>query len=88
MLALFYWIVDVKGWRGWILFFKVIGMNSITIYMAQRILGFREIAKCLFGGTVTLLPQAWQGGGTALAYVAVCWLFLYLLYRKNVFLKV
>ena len=88
MLALFYWIVDVKGWRGWILFFKVIGMNSITIYMAQRILGFREIAKFLFGGTVTLLPQAWQGGGTALAYVAVCWLFLYLLYRKNVFLKV
>ena len=88
MLALFYWIIDVKGWRGWILFFQVIGMNSITIYMAQRIVGFRGIAKFLFGGAVTLLPQTWQATGTSLAYVAVCWLFLYVLYRKGIFLKI
>ena len=88
MLALFYWIIDVKGWRVWILFFQVIGMNSITIYMVQRIVDFQNVAKFLFGGAVTLLPQIWQATGTAFAYVAVCWLFLYFLYRQRIFLKV
>ena len=88
MLALFYWIVDMKGVRGWIFFFQVIGMNSIAIYMAQRVISFQGIAKFLFGGMVSLLPSVWQSTGTMLAYVSVCWLFLYFLYRRNIFLKV
>ena len=88
MLALFYWLIDVKGWRRWTFFFVVIGMNSITIYMAQRIVGFRPISGFLFGGMVSLLPEAWRAVGSSLAYIAVCWLFLLFLYRKKVFLKV
>ena len=88
MLALFYWIVDVKGWRGWTFFFKVIGMNSITIYMAQRIVGFGGIAAFLLGGVAGLFPSAWGKAVLAAGYIAVCWLFLLFLYRKNVFLKV
>ena len=37
MFALFYYIIDVCQWRRWTYFFKVIGVNSITIYMVQRI---------------------------------------------------
>ena len=37
MFALFYYIIDVRQWRRWSYFFKVIGVNSITIYMVQRI---------------------------------------------------
>ena len=88
MLAFFYWIVDVKGWRGWTFFFKVIGMNSITIYMAQRIVGFGGIAAFLLGGVADLFPSAWGKVVLAAGYIAVCWLFLLFLYRKNVFLKV
>ena len=40
MFALFYWIIDVKNHRGWTFFFVVIGMNSITIYLAQRFIRF------------------------------------------------
>lgn len=36
MFALFYYIVDVLGWRKWTFFFQVIGVNSITIYLAQN----------------------------------------------------
>ena len=88
MLALFYWIVDVRGWTGWTLFFKVIGMNSITIYMAQRIVNFGGIRSYFFGGLAGLFPPVWGEVVLALGYIAVCWLFLYFLYRKNVFLKV
>ena len=73
---------------GWTFFFKVIGMNSITIYMAQRIVGFRTIDTFFFGGLSSLLSPAWGEVVLSAGYVAVCWLFLLFLYRKNVFLKV
>lgn len=88
MLAVFYWIIDVKGWRGWAFFFKVIGMNSITIYMAQRIIGFQNINGFFFGGLRSLLPDSLAKIAVHLGYIAVCWLFLLFLYRKKVFLKV
>ena len=88
MLALFYWIVDVNGWRRWTFFFTVIGMNSITIYMAQRFVEFSKTSNFFFGGLWSLLPKAWQGVGSSLAYVATCWLFLLFLYRKKIFLRV
>ena len=88
LLALFYFVIDVKGWRGGTLFFRVIGMNAITIYLVQRVVGLHAASEFLFGGAAALLPAAWQPVGLALAYVATCWLLLYFLYRKNVFLKV
>ncbi len=88
MFALFYWIIDVKNCRGWILFFTVIGMNSITIYLAQAFINFSYTARKLFGGLIALMPENSQDFFTQAAYIAVCWLFLYFLYRKRVFLKV
>ena len=88
MFALFYYIIDVLGWRRWTLFFTVIGMNSITIYLAQRFINFSFTADKLFSGLVHLMPESSQEFFTRLAYIAVCWIFLYILYRKRVFLKV
>ena len=84
LFALFYYLIDVKRWWRQTLFFRVIGMNSITIYMAQRIVGFGGIAAFLFGGLVGLLPEAWQETGMAAAYLAVSWLFLYFLWRHRI----
>ena len=86
--AAFYWIVDVLGWRRWTFFFTVIGMNSITIYMAQRVIGFRVARDFLFGGLSSLFPESWGAVVLQLGYIAVCWLFLYFLHRRGVFLKV
>ena len=88
MFALFYWIVDVKGLSRWSFFFRVIGMNSITIYMAQQFVGFDSASKFFLGGVAGLLPDLWGRLVLELGYIAVCWLFLLFLYRKNVFLKV
>lgn len=88
MLAACYWLIDVKGWWKHNLFFKVIGMNSITIYLAQQIIPFSKVSSNLFGGLASLLPTAWGSVVLGIGYIAVCWLFLYFLYRKNVFLRV
>lgn len=88
VFSLFYWLCDVKEWRKWSFVFRVVGMNSITIYMAQMIIPFNSIDSFFLGGLAGMMPGAW---GTVLlraGYVVVCWLFLYFLYRKNVFLRV
>lgn len=88
MFALFYWIIDVKGWQKWTLFFRVIGLNSITIYMAQRIISFSGIRNFFLGGLVGMLPETWGAVVNYAGFVAVCWLFLYFLYRQKIFLKI
>ena len=88
LFALFYWIIDVKGHARWSFFFQVIGMNAITIYMAQKIIGFGSINNFFLGGLASKLGE--PGGAILLAagVIAVKWLFLYFLYKKKVFLKV
>ena len=88
LFTLFYWIIDVCGYRRWTLFFTVIGLNSITIYMAQPIINFQFTANFLFGGIVSLFPKDWTPLLNNFTYIIICWLFLYFLYRKKIFLKV
>jgi predicted acyltransferase len=88
MFALFYYIIDVKGYQKWTLFFRVVGLNSITIYLAQRIFSFSSINNFFFGGIAKLLPDAIGHVVLDGGYLFVSWLFLYFLYKKNVFLKV
>lgn len=87
-LAIFYWLIDVMKWRFWAFFFVVIGMNSITIYLAQRIIGFRQAADFFFADPVSRLPELWGSLLGAAGYIAVAWCFLYFLYRHRIFLKV
>ena len=86
--GLFFYIIDVLGWRKWTLFFTVIGMNSITIYLAQRFIRFSYTSEAIFGGLAKLMPETAQPLVSAIAYIAVCWGFLYFLYRQRIFLKV
>ena len=50
LLALFYWIIDVRGYQRWAFYFKVIGMNSITIYLVDRFFDFGIITKVFLHG--------------------------------------
>ena len=88
LFAAFYWIVDVKMWRGWTFPLRVVGMNAITIYLLQRIVDFDAISRFFLGGVAGLLPQLFGAALIASGHLALCWLILWFLYRKNVFLKV
>lgn len=88
LFALFYYIIDVKGWKGWTKFFEVVGLNSITIYMAQRIFNFSSISDFFLNGLSSLCPEPVGKLILAIGYFAVSWLFLWFLYKKKVFLKV
>lgn len=88
MFALFYFLIDVCNLRKWSFPLVVIGMNSITIYLAQAFIHFGYTSEKVFGGFVKLFPQTCQPTLKELFYTLVCWLFLYFLYRKRIFLKV
>ena len=87
MFALFYWIIDVKGWKKWTTFFAVIGMNSITIYILQHIVDFYGISSYFLGGLAGFLG-AWGPVLLTAGAIAAAWLVLYFLYRQKIFLKI
>ena len=88
LLAVFYWMVDVKMWRGWTFFFCVVGMNAITVYLMQRVVDFDRVSKFFLGGIAGLMPADLGAALLAAGHLAACWLVLWFLYRKGVFLKV
>ena len=89
LLALFYWIIDIRGWRRWGFFFKVIGMNAITVYILVRtVFNWQFESQYFFGGIASLLPPAVGEFVTQAGMMALIWLFLYWLYRKGIFLRV
>lgn len=88
LLSVFYWVIDVKGRRKWAFPLRVVGMNSITIYLAQAIISFWSVSSFFIGGLAALFSKEVAGLINALGYVAVCWLFLWFLYKKGIFLKI
>ncbi len=86
LLALFYWVIDVRGYRRWSFFFVVIGMNAITIYFLQSIVDFEAIAKLFVQGVhahagvfAAMVPPAGELG--------LKWLLLWFLYRHRIFFR-
>ena len=87
LVAFFYLIADIWKYRKWGFYFKVIGLNSITIYLGVRVIDFRHTSDFLFGG---LAKHVGNFGPvlTVIAYLAVVGVLLYYLYKKKIFLRV
>jgi predicted acyltransferase len=90
--GLFYYIIDVRGHRKWAFFFTVIGMNSILIYLSGHFINWQYMTNGFFRWLVELSARAfgdpWSLVVFAICLLAVKWVFLYILYRKKIFLRV
>lgn len=88
LLSIFYYIIDVLGYKRWSFFFRVIGMNSILIYMSGQFINWEYSTNAFFGWLGTLISNPWNDVMLAICYVMVKWAFLYFMYKKKVFLRV
>ncbi len=88
LLSLFYYIIDVLGFTKWAFFFKVIGMNSILIYISGRFIDWEYTSDGFFRWLAQLTGEPYDAVVKAICFVLVQWAFLYLLYKKKVFLRV
>lgn len=86
LIALFYWIIDVKGWQKWSFFFRVIGMNSIFIYLFHRFIDIGRPTNLLLGWT-TIFGEVSEVFIVA-GEIMLVWLLLYYMYKKKIFLRV
>jgi len=91
MLAAFYAVIDMKGYRRWAFPLIVVGMNSIAIYvmswtMADFVRSALQIhLKKLISAVVwaPLLPGAYGIG-----VILIFWVILYWMYRRKIFLRI
>lgn len=87
LLAVFYLVIDVWGFKKWSFPFVVIGMNAIAVYIATHLFDFSEIGNIFVGG-LARFTGSWADFLQALAAIAVIWLILYWMYLKKTFIKV
>jgi predicted acyltransferase len=92
VMALFYWIVDIKKMSGrWTLFFAVVGMNSLFIYLFAHLDGAKFIEHIMHPFTYALFGQGGELTAqiiTSLLVWAALWSLCYWMYRKRLFIKI
>ncbi len=88
LLALFYLIIDHWKFRKWAFYFRVIGMNSIFVYLFARIVDVKNISLFFTGWLSRLFSEETAPLITALGSLAVIWLVLYYMYKKKIFLRI
>ena len=85
-MALFYWIIDVKGYKRWSFFFLVIGANAILIYVLRGLINLNMVLRWM-GYVPNSIDAGWMLV-LRLVELACFWLLLWFLYRKRWFLRV
>ena len=88
LLSVFYFIIDVLGYKSWAFFFKVIGMNSILIYISGKFINWAYTTNGFFQWLDQLTGSPFRVVIMAICMVMIKWLFLYVLYKKKIFLRV
>jgi predicted acyltransferase len=92
LLGFFYLVIDVWNWQKWCQPFVWIGMNSITVYLANNLLSFDRVGLRFAGGDVKrFFDQSVTAGvgDLVVALVGLClavW-FCRFLYRRKIFLR-
>jgi predicted acyltransferase len=103
-LAFLYWLLEIRRWRGaWTMPILVFGMNAIIAFVADSVVygpGYSFTAKGPSGASMSwhAVAQAYfESFGLStpaasliysLAALSFCWILLWLLWRKRVFIKV
>jgi predicted acyltransferase len=93
LMALFYWLIDIKGSRAWCQPFVWIGSNALTIYILFPIIGFSKVAERLVGGDVqnffdTQISKCFGDLVIVLVGLLLAILLMRFLYKRNIFIRV
>ena len=98
ILAILIWIIDIKGNKKPFKAFEIFGTNSLFVFAASGfwvniMLWIKIDGQSLYSFLYSqwFFPIAGYMNGSllfALAHVAVWWLILYIMYRKNIFIKI
>jgi predicted acyltransferase len=86
MLWLFYWVIDVRGYKKWTLVFTVIGSNAVFIYMFASIVPLHHWVS-IFTQSATAPSAYGEPLLRAVVVLVVEWLMLFWMYRNRILIK-
>lgn len=87
LMALFYYLIDYKGWKKYSGWLKVYGMNSIVAYMLTMCVNFSCIGHSLLHGLQPYMGEYYSVVLT-LSNVGIIYFILWELYKRKLFLRV
>src|SRR6202167_4781720 len=104
LLTFAFWAIEVRGWRkGWTGVWVVFGSNAIAAYMVSELLpgvldnvtvpdgpGRHAVLNfAIFEHVFAHIPNPhWAAFAYSVTFTAVCFIPVWILYRKKIFLKV
>lgn len=91
LMAAFYALIDVKGWKRWAFPLVVIGMNSIAAYCIAELLPgfFSATLKTHLGqNSFRVLGEAYEPLLIGACVLIVYWVVLFWMYRRKIFLRI
>ncbi len=102
ILAPLIWIIDIKNHTKWTYFFKFFGMNSIAAYAISELLAIgwghisikegsseTDLTNWLYWHLFQPVFGYYNGAlAFAIAFVLICWIPLWVMYKKGIFWKV
>ena len=104
LLTFAFWAIEVRGWRkGWTWVWLVFGSNAIAAYMVSELLpgvldnvtvpdgpGRHAVLNfAIFEHVFAHIPNPhWAAFAYSVTFTAVCFIPVWILYRKKIFLKV
>lgn len=102
LLGLLIWIIDINDKKKWSRFFHSFGVNPLVVYVFAGVMAvlLSTIRITWAGEAITIksflygvLIQPWAPGNFgsliyALFFVTLCWLFGYILYKRNIYIKI
>jgi predicted acyltransferase len=85
MFLVFYWLIDIRGYRKLAFPFLVIGMNAVAIYMSESLIPWSKTVAIFtqpLAGTLGSFTPLFH----AIAVLTVEWLVLYWMHKRKIFL--
>ena len=104
LLTLCFWAVEQQGWRkGWTWVWLVFGSNAIAAYMFSELIpgilenihvsngsgGHPNLVAWIVAHTSAHIPNpGWAAFAYSFSFTAFCFIPVWIMYRKKIFLKV
>jgi predicted acyltransferase len=87
LLACFYWIIDIKGFKKWAYPFKIIGMNAIVAYVLSHVFNLAGVANSVLFGLEQFTGRYYEMI-TVIGGFGILYFILWYMYRHNSFVKI
>jgi predicted acyltransferase len=102
-LALCYWLIDIKGYKLWTKPFVIFGVNAIVLFVGTGVMarlmglikfsradGTRQSMQALVynNAFASWLPPNQASLAFAISFILLWLFFMWLLYRKNIIIKI